>query len=73
MPAEDASPFEQLDFLYMPSADVARDMTYFTDVLGGRVVFAVEGMGARVAAVALPPKPARLVERNVFPGLAPSY
>ena len=28
-------------------------MAYFTDVLGGRVVFAVEGLGARVAAIEL--------------------
>ena len=47
------TPFERLDFVYTPSDDVARDLAYFTDVLGGRVVFAVEGMGARVAAVEL--------------------
>jgi hypothetical protein len=46
-------PFEQLDFLYTPSRDVAADLAYATEVLGGRVVFAVEGMGARVAAVEL--------------------
>ena len=46
-------PFEQLDFLYMPSRDVAADLTYFTDVLGGRVVFAIEAMGTRVAAIEL--------------------
>lgn len=45
--------FRQLDFLYVPSADVAADVAYFTGVLGGRTVFAVEGMGARVAAVEL--------------------
>lgn len=47
------TPFDQLDFLYTPSDDVARDMAYFTEVLGGQVVFAVEGMGARVAAIAM--------------------
>ena len=46
-------PFLQLDFLYMPSSDVAADMAYFTSVLGGRPVFAVEGMGTRVGAVAM--------------------
>lgn len=46
-------PFEQLDFLYTPSRDVAADMAYFTEVLGGRVVFAVESMGTRVAAIEL--------------------
>jgi hypothetical protein len=48
-----SSAFEQLDFLYTPSRDVAADLAYFTDVLGGRVVFAIEGMGTRVAAVEL--------------------
>jgi hypothetical protein len=48
-----AHPFERLDFLYMPSRDVAADLTYFTEVLGGRVAFAVESMGTRVAGVEL--------------------
>jgi hypothetical protein len=48
---DQTSPFQQLDFLYTPSRDVATDLVYFTDVLGGRVVFAVEAMGTRVAAV----------------------
>lgn len=47
------APFEQLDFLYTPSRDVAADLAYFTDVLGGRAVFAIEAMGTRVAAVQL--------------------
>jgi hypothetical protein len=51
------TPFEQLDFLYTPSDDVARDMVFFTEVLGGHVVFAVEGMGARVAAIAMSDSP----------------
>ena len=46
-------PFEQLDFLYTPSKDVAADLAYFTEVLGGRVLFAVEAMGTRVAAIEL--------------------
>ena len=53
MSAGDALPFQQLDFLYTPSKDVAADLEYHTKVLGGRVKFAVEGMGARVAAVEL--------------------
>ena len=47
--------FESLDFIYHPSKNVARDLTFFTDVLGGRLRFAVEGMGARVAAIELAP------------------
>ena len=42
-----------LDFIYMPSRDVAADVGYFTEVLGARLTFAVEGMGTRVAMVEL--------------------
>jgi hypothetical protein len=52
---------ERLDFVYMPSADVAADMEYFTSVLGGRLVFAVEGMGTRVAMVELTEDPPRIL------------
>jgi hypothetical protein len=48
---------ERLDFLYMPSRDVAADLGYFTEVLGGRVVFAIQAMGTRVAAVRLTEQP----------------
>jgi hypothetical protein len=45
--------FDSLDFLYTPSSDVASDAKYFAEVLGGRIVFAVEGMGAGVAMIEL--------------------
>ena len=45
--------FLELDYLYTPSDDVAKDAKYFTDVLGGKLAFAVEGMGARVAMIEL--------------------
>ena len=48
---DQSAPFQQLDFVYTPSTDVAGDLGYFSEVLGGRVVFAVEAMGTRVAAV----------------------
>lgn len=51
--ADPGGPFEQLDFLYVPSRDVAADRDHFTEVLGGRLVFAVESMNTRVAAVEL--------------------
>ena len=54
---DQTAPFQQLDFLYTPSRDVATDLVYFTDVLGGRVVFAIEAMGTRVAAVQVTPGP----------------
>ena len=43
----------ELDFLYVPSADVAADANYWVNVLGARLVFAVDGMGARVAMLEL--------------------
>jgi hypothetical protein len=53
--------FEQLDFVYTPSRDVAGDVRYFTEVLGGQLTFAVEGMGTRVAMIELTGGPPRLV------------
>jgi hypothetical protein len=50
-------PFQQLDFLYVPSRDVAGDLAFFSDVLGGMVVFAIDSMGTRVAAVRLTEDP----------------
>ena len=52
-----AAPFGSLDFLYVPSRDVADDLRWFGEVLGGRVVFAIDSMGARVAAVELSEDP----------------
>jgi hypothetical protein len=54
-------PFEQLDFIYLPSRDVAADVRHFTEVLGARLVFAVEGMGTRVAMVELTDGPPRVL------------
>ena len=54
---DDPVAFKSLDFVYHPSRDVKRDVAYFTEVLGGRLHFAVEGMGARVAAIELAPPP----------------
>lgn len=44
---------EELDFLYTPSRDVAADTADFTAVLGGRLVFAIEDSGIRVAMIEL--------------------
>ena len=43
----------RLDYLYTPSDDVAADLRYLVDVLGGEEVFAIEDGGIRVAMVAL--------------------
>ena len=45
----------------MPSRDVAADLSYFTDTLGGNVVFAIDDGGTRVAMVALGSEPPRLL------------
>jgi hypothetical protein len=54
---DQAPPFGRLDFLYMPSADVARDVEYFTALLGAHLVFAIEAFGTRVAMVKLSDEP----------------
>lgn len=43
--------FESLDFLYMPSRDVAADLAHYLDGLGGTLIFAIERFGTRVAMV----------------------
>ena len=54
-------PFGTLDYVYMPSHDVAADMRYFTDVLGATTIFAIDDGGTRVAAVQLGQEPPRLL------------
>lgn len=54
-------PFGQLDFIYMPSRDVAADVRHFTEVLGAELVFAIDAMGTRVAMVKLSDAPPRLL------------
>ena len=53
--------FEQLEYVYMPSADVAADVKWFIDVLGGRLVFAIDSMGTRVAMVQLTDAPPKIL------------
>ena len=72
-PEPDAAPlpFERLDFVYMPSRDVAADTRYFTETLGGRLIFAVEGMGARVAMIELTEGPPRILLADHLEGDRP--
>jgi hypothetical protein len=63
--------FEQLDYVYMPSRDVAQDVTYFTDVLGGRCIFAIDSMGTRVAMIELTEGPPRLLLAGHLEGETP--
>jgi Glyoxalase/Bleomycin resistance protein/Dioxygenase superfamily len=55
----------------MPSRDVEADLAFYRDVLGARVVFAIEAMGTRVAEVALAPEGPRLVIAGHLAGDAP--
>jgi hypothetical protein len=63
--------FEALDFVYLPSRDAAADVRYYMDVLGAHLVFAVEGMGTRVAMVALTPSSPRLLLAEHLEGERP--
>jgi hypothetical protein len=65
------TPLEQLDFIYMPSRDAAADVRYFTDMLGAQLVFAVEGMGTRVAMVEISEQPPRLLLAEHLQGEQP--
>jgi hypothetical protein len=62
---------ESLDYLYTPSRDVAADAAYLVDVLGGRLVFAIEAMGARVALVELTSGPPAVVLADHLKGDRP--
>jgi hypothetical protein len=69
--ADGPLPFIQLDYLYVPSSDVAKDLEYFTGVLGGELGFAVEGMGARVAMVRLTQGPPHILLTDHLDGDRP--
>jgi catechol 2,3-dioxygenase-like lactoylglutathione lyase family enzyme len=64
-------PFEELDFLYMPSRDVAADLAFYRDVLGGEVVFAIESFGTRVAQVRVSEDGPRLLVAEHLEGEGP--
>jgi hypothetical protein len=64
-------PFDSLDFLYIPSRDVAADAAYFARTLGGRVVFAIEEWNTRVAMVEMTPEPPHLLFTDHVEGEIP--
>ena len=68
-----AAPFVQLDYLYTPSSDVAADARYFAEVLGGKLVFSVEGMGARVAKIELTAGPPHVLLTDHLDSDRPIY
>ena len=54
-------PLGALEFIYAPSADVARDVGWFAEVLGAEVRFAIEDEGTHVAMLRLGDGPPLLV------------
>jgi hypothetical protein len=63
--------FEQLDFIYSPCSDVPAELAYLTDVLGARRVFAIDGMGTRVAMLELGAAPPHLLLADHLEGDRP--
>ena len=63
--------FERLDFLYVPSRDVAAEAHAFVELLGARVVFAIEAMGTRVAMLELSSEPPALLLAGHLEGERP--
>lgn len=49
--------FDRLEFVYLPSRDVAGDVKHFTDGLGAELVFAIEAFETRVAMLRVAPDP----------------
>jgi hypothetical protein len=54
-------PFEQLDYLYIPSTNVGADAKYFSEVLGGQLLFAIDDGGTRAAMVKMTEGPPQLI------------
>jgi hypothetical protein len=63
--------FEQLDFLYMPTGDVAAEVEHFTTMLGAELMFAIEAFGARVAMVTLAGAPPAIMFADHLDGERP--
>lgn len=45
--------FEELEFIYCPSNDVAAEMAHYVDGLGATILFAIEAFDTRVAMLRL--------------------
>jgi catechol 2,3-dioxygenase-like lactoylglutathione lyase family enzyme len=48
--------FESLDFLYVPAPDIESSVRYYTDVLGGELLWKIHAFGVWVACVRLAKK-----------------
>jgi hypothetical protein len=64
---------EQLDFIYSPSRNVPAELAYFTNVLGARLVFAIDSMGTRVAMLELGTAPPHLLLADHLEGDRPVF
>ena len=71
MGEEPSAPFLQLDYIYTPSQDVAADMRYFTEVLGGTLAFSIDSMGTRVAMIRLSTSPPHVLLTDHLEGDRP--
>ena len=65
------APLQGFDFLYLPSRDVAADLDFYTGVLGGEAIWAIERFGTRVARVKLTDAPPQLILAEHLEGDAP--
>jgi hypothetical protein len=63
--------FGRLDFVYLPSRDVAADLAQYGERLGAEVVFAVERFGTRVAMIRLGEEPPAILLAEHLEGDAP--
>jgi hypothetical protein len=63
--------FEQLDYIYTPTRDAAADVAFYTGVLGGQLIFAIDEIGTRVAMVALTDGPPRIMLAEHLSGERP--
>ena len=73
MAGEASLPFESLDFVYVPAADVAAELEHVTTVLGGEVGWAIERFGTRVAMVRLAAGPPELLLAEHLDGERPVF
>jgi hypothetical protein len=60
-----------LDFVYIPSRDVAAEAEAFVASLGARIVFAIERFGTRVAMLELSPEPPAILLAEHLEGERP--
>lgn len=62
---------ENLDFIYLPSRDVAAELKHLIDSWGATLVFAIEAFGTRVAMVNLTETPPALLLAGHLEGERP--